>query len=247
MINFKTLYEKTKTCSLLLVEDYEPLRDDMGEVLEDFFATVTLASNGVEAIGLYDKYSKEGGSYYDVVITDIQMPMMDGIDLAEEIRKRNPKQQIIVLSAYTDSEYLLRLINIGIAQFINKPVERDDLMEALFAVCNNRPEDEIGKEEYHIVALGDGVVWNKQSKTLRKEGYPLSLTRHESVLMQLFVDRANQVCTAETIMQHFYLQGVELSERSIRNLVSKLRKKLPKRAIKSIYGMGYRLVPFQES
>ena len=247
MIDFKTLYEKTKGCSLLLVEDYEPLRADMAEVLEDFFATVTVASNGVEAIGLYDKHYKEAQRYYDVVITDIQMPMMDGIDLAEEIRKRNPKQQLIVLSAYTDSEYLIRLINIGIAQFINKPVEQDELVEALFVVCNNRAGSETDREEETIVRLGEEVVWHKKSNILRKEGYPVPLTRHESVLMQLFVERANQVCTADTIMQHFYLQGVELSERSIRNLVSKLRKKLPARAIKSIYGMGYRLVPLHAS
>jgi len=244
-MNYKTLYEKTKDLSLLLVEDYEPLRDDMAEVLEDLFKTVAVASNGVEALKLYKAYAQEHGKHIDIVISDIVMPYMNGVDLCEILRKENEAQPIIILSAYTDSEYLLRLINLGIAQFINKPIEQDELLETLYAVSEKLQlkEPELVSR---FVELGDDTQWDTQRNLLLRDQYPVSLTRHEGIVMQLFVEKSEQVCTAEEIMHYFYLQGIDLDEKNIRNLVFKLRKKLPKRAIESIYGLGYKLMPLHE-
>jgi len=245
VIDYKTLFAQTKECSLLLVEDYEPLRDDMAEVLEDLFSTVAVASNGVEALGLYDEYRAEHHRTFDVVITDIQMPLMNGVDLCEILRERNAEQQIIVLSAHTDSEYLLRLINLGIAQFINKPIQHDRLLDTLSFVCGKINKKEEAAPKSSLIELGDKVFWDKERSVLMQNRYPVSLTRHEILLMQLLVEKVEQVCTGDDIMHHFYLEGIDLSEKSIRNLVFKLRKKLPSRAIESIYGMGYKLIPLK--
>ena len=70
---------------------------------------------------------------------------------------------------------------------------------------------------------------------------PVALTRHEILLMQLFVEKEGQVCTNDDIIHYFYREGVDLEEKNIRNLVFKLRKKLPNSAVSSIYGMGYKL------
>jgi len=239
-MNYKTLYEKTKNLSLLLVEDYEPLRNDMAEVLEDLFKTVVVASNGVEALKLYRAYAQEHSKDMDIVISDIVMPYMNGVDLCEILRKENEAQPIIILSAYTDSEYLLRLINLGIAQFINKPIEQDELLETLYAVSEKLQVKEPQIEQRRFVALGDDIEWDTQRQMLLREQLPVSMTRHEGIVMQLFVEKSEQVCTPEEIMHYFYLQGIDLDERNIRNLVFRLRKKLPKRAIESIYGLGYK-------
>ena len=245
MIDFKTLFAQTKECSLLLVEDYEPLRNDMAEVLEDLFETVVTASNGVEALGLYDEYRTEHHHTFDIVISDIQMPLMNGVDLCEVLRERNEAQQIIILSAHTDSEYLLRLINLGIAQFINKPVQHERLLDTLSFVCGKREKKDKAVSQSSIIDLGEDVLWDKERNMLMQNSYPVKLTRHEILLMQLLVEKAEQVCTGDDIMHHFYLEGIDLSEKNIRNLVFKLRKKLPSRAINSIYGMGYKLIPFR--
>jgi len=242
-MDYKTLYEKTKDLSLLFVEDYAPLREDMTEMLEDLFKTVVVASNGVEALKVYRAHVHEHGKHVDIVITDIVMPYMNGVDLCEILRKENETQPIVVLSAYTDSAYLLRLINLGIAQFINKPIEQDTLLETLYAVSEKLQTKVPSNASSHMVHFDDTVVWNKNKKMLLREQIPVSLTRHESIVMQLFVEKSEQVCTFEVIMNYFYLEGIDLDEKNIRNLVFKLRKKLPKRAIESLYGLGYKFIP----
>jgi two-component system OmpR family response regulator len=97
--------------------------------------------------------------------------------------------------------------------------------------------------ESPIVDLGDNTVWNKERGVLLRERYPIALTRHEIILIKLLVDNAEQICSNDAMLHHFYLQGIDLDEKNIRNLVFKLRKKLPPRAIESIYGMGYKLLP----
>jgi len=243
MTDFKTLFSKTKDLSLLLVEDYEPLRNDMAEVLEDLFKTVVVASNGVEGLGLYDEYNKKNDATFDIVISDIVMPVMNGVDLCEILKKRNEDQQIVILSAHTDTEYLLRLINLGIAQFINKPIQQDRLFDTLFYVSGKIIKEEVVLPESPIVDMGDNVCWNKARNMLTRDRYPTALTRNEILLMQLFVKKVEQVCTSDDIMHYFYLEGVDLDEKNIRNMVFKLRKKLPNSAINSIYGLGYKLIP----
>jgi len=61
--------------------------------------------------------------------------------------------------------------------------------------------------------------------------------------MKMLLDHVEQVCSNDAVLQHFYLLGIDLDERNIRNLIFKLRKKLPSRMIESIYGMGYKLLP----
>jgi len=242
-MDYKTLFSHTKDLSLLLVEDYEPLRNDMAEVLEDLFKTVAVASNGVEALGLYDAYQTENHALFDIVISDIVMPAMNGVDLCEILKKRNEDQQIIILSAYTDTDYLLRLINLGIAQFINKPIQQEQLFDTLFYVSEKVSREEVIITETSLMDLGENVFWYKDRHVLTRDRLPTVLTRHEILLMQLLVEKVEQVCSSDDIMHYFYLQGVDLNEKSIRNMVFKLRKKLPNKAINSIYGLGYQLTP----
>ncbi len=243
MIDYKTLFARTKELSLLLVEDYESLRNDMAEVLDDLFKTVVTASNGREALEAYNRHRREHSKSFDLVISDIEMPLMNGVELCEKLRECDEEQQIIIISAHTDSEYLLRLINLGIAQFINKPIQYERLLDTLYYVSGKVNKKEEVLPENSILDLGENVSWDKEKDLLMQEDCPVALTRHEILLMQLLVEKAEQVCTGDDIMQHFYLQGIDLSEKSIRNLVFKLRKKLPSSAIGSIYGMGYKLIP----
>jgi len=245
MTDFKTLFAKTNDLTLLLVEDYEPLLEEMAEVLEDLFKTVVIASNGVEALSLYDEYKTKNNTPFDIVISDIVMPVMNGVDLCEILRQRNEDQQIIILSAHTDTEYLLRLINLGIAQFINKPIQQERLFDTLFYVSDKVSREEVIVVDTPVVDFGENVCWNKERNILTRDRMPTALTRHEILLMQLFVKKAEQVCTRDDIMHYFYLEGVDLDEKNIRNMVFKLRKKLPNSAINSIYGLGYKLIPFK--
>ena len=242
-MDYKRLFAQTKDQSLLLAEDYRPLRDDMAEMLDDLFKTVTVASDGSKALALYQEYYSTWNKGFDLMITDIQMPAMDGVELSEAVRDINPDQEIIVLSAHTDSDYLLRLINLGIAQFITKPINHEELIDTLFRVSEKINSVAVQPQNIPIINLGENFTWNKENLLLKQDNNTVDLTRQELLLMQFLVDNSEQVCTNDEIMQDFYSHDIEISENNIRNLVYKLRKKLPESAIRSIYGVGYKFRP----
>ncbi len=242
-MKYKRLFSQTKVLSLLLVEDYEPLRNDMAEVLGDLFKTVTVASDGSEALKLYQEYYATYNKDFDIVVTDIQMPVMNGVELSEAIRDINADQQIIVLSAYTDSDYLIKLINLGISKFISKPIKDEELMDTFYHVSKKINTAKLEALNVQMVDLGENYTWDKEKYLLKQDDNTVDLTRYELLLMQLLVQKGEQACTNDDIMQEFYNNDIDISEKSIRNLVFKLRKKLPDSAISSIYGVGYKFMP----
>ncbi len=241
-MKYKTLFLKTKDLSILLVEDYEPLRNDMAKMFEDIFKKVVVAKNGKEALDLYKKSDKK----FDIIITDIQMPIMDGIELCQEILNINLNQQIIVLSAHTESEYLLKLINLGIAQFITKPIEYDELIDTLAHVT--KKINNSGKELNNntLIYLTKEYIWDRKSRLLKKDNKIVELTRNEILVMELLIKKSEQICSIDDILNTFNMNNLEFNASSLRNLVFKLRKKLPEKLITSIYGMGYMLVPIED-
>jgi len=213
----------------------------MAEMLEDFFAVVHVASNGKEALDTYQRYFDEHEKYFDIVITDIEMPIMDGIELCELLYKIEKKQQIIVLSAYTEREYLLNLINLGVAKFIIKPVKYEELIDALHSVSQELQPLEKLKIDKHseLIYLDETHIWNQELGLLFHNEVVVELTKHELQLLQFFIDRKNKISTTADILEMFYLDNIDIHENTIRNLVFKLRKKLPSNSIKNVYGMGY--------
>jgi PAS domain S-box-containing protein len=125
MTPLNQLLEIGKSMRILYVEDDEALQQELTLLLSDIFETIILASNGKEGL---EAFKKEP---YDLVITDIRMPVMDGIKMIEEIRQINPKQPIIVTSAHNEVEYLVKLIHLGVDNFITKPLSSDPIFETL--------------------------------------------------------------------------------------------------------------------
>ena len=235
------LYETSKHFSLLLVEDHCALRQRIFEILEDFFYKVDEAEDGVEALLKYKSYHETHNKHYDLVISDIQMPRMNGIDLTAEIYSISEDQPIIILSAHQDSQYLLALINFGVAQFITKPVERNQLLQTLYNVCKkiNKPTQDIQLSK--LINLGNEVIWDGENKTLQHNSKAISLTKHEIIFMETLVNHIDRICSTEDILNHFFIQNIDLSAENVRSALARLRKKLPPESISSIYGLGYRL------
>ena len=132
MIDIEQLLQYTSKLSLLYVEDDETIRGRNREVFIDFFHEVDLAKDGKEGIMKYLQYYHNTKKYYDIIITDIQMPKMNGITMSKLIREKYSDQMIIVLSAHKDTEYLFELINMGITYFLPKPTSIKTLYEMLF-------------------------------------------------------------------------------------------------------------------
>ena len=131
-MNLQDILHYSKDLNVLYAEDDEQLLQETSEALEDFFASAETAKNGLVALEKYKEYYKENSEYYDILITDINMPLMGGVELIKEIHKINVDQSVIVISAYNDSARLIELINIGITHFIMKPLSPTQLMSVLY-------------------------------------------------------------------------------------------------------------------
>lgn len=125
------LKEYAGYCSVLYVEDDELIRTQTVEFLSRFFPVIDIAFNGVEGLEKYD------AARHHIVITDINMPKMNGIEMIEEIRKRNEEQIILVTSAYNDSENLMQLINFGIHRFVIKPFNFKQFIIILYHIVED--------------------------------------------------------------------------------------------------------------
>lgn len=103
--------------SVLFVDDSITIRKLITELLKEEVEELITASNGKEGLKLFKKFQP------DIVITDISMPTMDGLQMSEEIKKINHKQLIIIFSGFTNTEYLQKAISIGISGYILKPLD----------------------------------------------------------------------------------------------------------------------------
>lgn len=127
----KTIAELGKEIDVLYVEDEDQTRESISEVLEYYFRSVDSASNG--AIGL-EKYRKKR---HKLVVSDIKMPVCDGITMCKEIKKIDEFQAIIITSAHSDSGYLIKFIELGVDGFLLKPLEGDLFLSRLYKVAKN--------------------------------------------------------------------------------------------------------------
>ena len=111
--------------SLLYVEDDDETREGIAEALGMKVRELDLAKDGMEGLEIYKKKQN------DIVMTDIKMPVMNGLDMSREIKKLNKKVPIIITTAYNDSELLIECIDIGVNQFIMKPIIIPKLINAI--------------------------------------------------------------------------------------------------------------------
>jgi len=120
-----------QTLTILYVEDNDEVRQQTKEMMEGLFCRVSSAKNGREGIKEFNRYYQETTTFYDIVITDIEMPVMSGLEMSEALMKINDKQIIIINSAYSNAENLLKLIELGITYFLPKPLHFKQLFKIL--------------------------------------------------------------------------------------------------------------------
>lgn len=127
MIKTNEAKKHTKILNVLYVEDEYEIREKMVKILEMLYATVFVAKDGEDGLRIY----KNNCGIIDLIIADITMPHMDGLEMIEEIRRDTPEIHAIIITAHNEPEYFVKAINTGIDNFIVKPVEMQQLMNVL--------------------------------------------------------------------------------------------------------------------
>lgn len=127
---------KTKKLNVLIVDDDISALNQVEIMCKELFKTITLASDGLEALIKYKDFFNNNNDTFDLVLTDINMPEINGLELSEKIKEINPNQQILIMSAYNDSFLLQKIINSGINTYIHKPIQFDDFFTSIFKLTN---------------------------------------------------------------------------------------------------------------
>ena len=215
---------------ILYAEDEAGIRQNIGEILRLFFMDVTTVADG-EAV--LDEMELE---HYDVLMLDIAMPKLDGLEAVRIIRKNNPHIPIIILSAYSTQEYLWRAVELKITRYLTKPHTKESLIDAL-----KQAAKELADDTPRPVFLTPQLRYLPCTKRLESNGktYQLSLT--ESRLLEYLLRHKNCTVSFEAIAD--YLWGYDPhSKEAIKSLIKDLRKKAGAPLIQNIYGIGYRFV-----
>jgi YesN/AraC family two-component response regulator len=131
-VDFQIIHEYTRTLTVLYVEDDAPMRESTAELFENYFKKIHTATDGMTGLGRYLEYYKNTGSYYDLVIADINMPGKNGIEMIRQMQLLRQKQPFIITSAHTEPHYLLEAINLEVASFVIKPINLENLLQALY-------------------------------------------------------------------------------------------------------------------
>lgn len=150
-----------KNVPILYVEDDPEIREGLMFFLNRRFDTIHVAANGREGLELYRKH-KPG-----LVVTDIKMPIMDGLEMAEKIKAEDPMTPIVITTAFNDTPFLMKAIELKIDGYVKKPIEHGDLLDAIHRCVTlyqhqhqlesrNRIIQTIIDWEPHFVILSDG-------------------------------------------------------------------------------------------
>ena len=175
MTSAKELKEIASELNVLYAEDEAILREDMQSTFSKLFKNAYAARNGQEAFEIFKKEK------VDLVITDINMPIMDGIDLIHSIKKHEDSETMVtVLSAHNESKLLVKLINMGINSFINKPVDKQNLIEVLYKSCKIITDRKL-LIEYELQLEKELAIVERKNNVLEQKLNQLALERNKNV------------------------------------------------------------------
>ena len=243
MLDYELLKNYSKNISILFVEDDKDIRNETKELLEEIFPIVHLAVDGKDGLDQYSDFYKEHKYYYDLVLSDIKMPNMNGIELIKKIYEQNKKQIVLVLSAHNENEYLMELINVGIRQFILKPLNYNNFLDVIFKINREIYSEKNSEKISEFIKLSLELSWNKKTKELIKNNKEIKLTKKESLLISLLLKCPEKTYTNEEIIFILWSDDFDKSPdiTNLKNIISRLRKKVPDLNIENIYSFGYKI------
>jgi DNA-binding response OmpR family regulator len=214
-----------KDLNILCVEDESGVRKRVVNTLAYYFNDVYEASNGKEGLNSY--YENQP----DVILCDIQMPIMSGIEMIKKIREEDILIPIILLTAHNSEEYLMELINLQVQHFILKPINAQNLEEALSNALKGKYRG--------IVKIKTDIFLDIDRLLLQAKGKNISLSPREVKFLTLISNKA--VVSYNKIEEELW-QGKEMSSGALKSFVRDLRKKLPQEMIENIAQVGYKLI-----
>jgi len=216
--------------TLLYAEDDETIRKQYCKYLNFFFDTVYEASNGKEAIDIYDKYKPS------ILLLDINMPYVDGLKVSSYVRKEDENIPIILLSAHSEKEKLFQAIRLNLVDYLVKPVELNKLKDTILETI--KKVNQVNNDK--IIIINKNLSYCINKKIIYDMDQEIKPTENESKIIEFFLHNKNNVTQTDFIIDYIW-DDLNYSLNRLRTLINRLNKKLSTKLIISRYGVGYLL------
>ena len=223
--------------TILYAEDDQVTRENYALALKQYFHRVFTAKDGEMALALYQKEKP------DVLLLDINMPCIDGLEIAKTIREKDTKTPIVILTAHSDKEKLLKAIPLGLTQYLVKPVKDDLFRKTIYELIARVKAKE-------TVSLSDGFIWDQTYNELTYRQIPVNLSQKEMLLISLLAASPGHYLSHEILISEiWYGEEIDTSHTNkLAQLVYRLNTKLTTQTkqkiplIENSYALGYRLL-----
>ena len=219
----------TKNIKVLFVEDDDIARQNGVEYLENYFDFVYEASNALDALKLYEKEQPH------IIITDIQMPKLNGLEFVQRIRQKDKKVQVIVISAFCDKDYLFKAIELQLVKYLVKPIDDKKLDEAL-SLCVSA----LNEDSSNIIKLDEQFSFDMFNLTLFKNDELVKLRAKELDFIFLILKNKNRYVTYNEI-ENYVWKDDSMSKDALKTLVKNIKSKIPKDKILNLTNSGYKI------
>ncbi len=226
---------------LLIVDDEPDLCEILSFNLESEGFSSKCAYSAEDALGLID-----GGEQFDLILLDVMMERMSGIEMARLMRSRGDNTPIIFLTARNAEEDMLKGFSVGADDYITKPFSFPTVLARIKAVLKRSSVNKTGQQATYNCG---GLAVDTQHKTVTIDGIPAQLTKKEYDILALLLQNTGSHFTRQEVINAVWDDNIYISDRSVDVHIARLRKKLGPYAdnIVNHSGFGYTFVPSTEN
>lgn len=224
-----------KKSKILLVDDEPDIIDLISYNLEREGYEIKSATNGKDAIKLAKEFIP------DLILLDVMMPEMDGIETCVEMREVDSLKSSVIafLTARGEDYSQIAGFDAGADDYIAKPIKPRVLLSRIQALLRRRGGEDVSDSTAEV----GGIMIDKEKYLVFKNGNELSLPKKEFELLALLISKPGRVFTREIILNTVWGNDVVVGDRTIDVHIRKLREKIGNKIIKTVKGVGYKFEP----
>jgi DNA-binding response OmpR family regulator len=223
-------FNEFKNLSVLYAEDDLTLRAITEKTLQLVVGKVYSVADGNEALSVYKT------TPIDIVILDIHMGSISGIDVAKKIRQQNDKVPIVIVSGSVATEDLLAACKLNLIDYIPKPIEFNDLIKVLYSAV-----DCLKLNGLLLAKINENISYDFFAKSfVQTDGSKIPLTKNEIHAIELYLSHRGQIIPYDTFSQ---VLDEDMSDGALKNLILRLRKKMGDDSqLQNLAKIGYKLI-----
>ncbi|CAM2792388.1 response regulator transcription factor [Acinetobacter celticus] len=218
---------------ILIIEDDFMIAESTQTLLKYQGFDVDWVNNGIDGL------KKIQHEEVDVVLLDLGLPMMDGMQVLKQIRQNHPNLPVLIISARDQLQQRVEGLNQGADDYLVKPYEFDELLARIHALLRRSGKEQIQNSEA-LLSYGD-LVLDIEQHLVKFKGEYIDLSNREWAILVPLVTHPNKIFSKANLEDKLYDFDSEISSNTIEVYVHHLRSKLGKDFIRTIRGLGYRL------